>query len=285
MKPILLKITVFFLIVTVVTIGCSQIINSQTEEPQEPIEPAESAEGSIVSILPPCLGNGLLISVENIENFGETGSFMYGDGSLINYQNAIVVPYFSRYFIENSNLITSSISIGDKLIFECRIKTEADDPLFQSIVVCTANIIPPSAPRYIVTKILNYQTISNENNNLQGTQWKLIGIVGVQGNLKELEPKDCEKCYTLSFNTDINLPRVDIFGRGVGNILNGKSEIDYTTNMIHILIWTGTLAANLFDEELYLELLNSVNFFSVQEDKLLLYFDEKKYLLFKLLKQ
>ena len=38
---------------------------------------------------------------------------------------------------------------------------------------------------------------------LQGTKWKLVGIVDEKtGVLKELEPKDCEECYTLIFDTD-----------------------------------------------------------------------------------
>jgi hypothetical protein len=46
----------------------------------------------------------------------------------------------------------------------------------------------------------------NENNelvSLKGTKWKLAGIVDVQtGKLTELEPKNCEQCYTLTFDTD-----------------------------------------------------------------------------------
>ena len=37
---------------------------------------------------------------------------------------------------------------------------------------------------------------------LNGTVWKLAGIVSQTGELKKLEPVDCEKCYTLTFETD-----------------------------------------------------------------------------------
>jgi hypothetical protein len=38
---------------------------------------------------------------------------------------------------------------------------------------------------------------------LKGTKWKLAGIMDTETcKLKELEPKDCERCYTLEFNTD-----------------------------------------------------------------------------------
>jgi hypothetical protein len=38
---------------------------------------------------------------------------------------------------------------------------------------------------------------------LEGTKWKLAGIVDVKtGILTELEPKNCERCYTLVFESD-----------------------------------------------------------------------------------
>ena len=36
---------------------------------------------------------------------------------------------------------------------------------------------------------------------LMGTKWKLVGVVG-GSNVKELKPKDCEECYTLTFVSD-----------------------------------------------------------------------------------
>jgi hypothetical protein len=48
---------------------------------------------------------------------------------------------------------------------------------------------------------------------LKGTSWKLAGIVDVQTNeLKELKPKDCERCYTFAFDTDTTA-----WGRTQGN--------------------------------------------------------------------
>jgi hypothetical protein len=39
--------------------------------------------------------------------------------------------------------------------------------------------------------------------HLEGTKWKLVGIVDVKtGVLTELDPKDCERCYTLVFESD-----------------------------------------------------------------------------------
>jgi hypothetical protein len=60
----------------------------------------------------------------------------------------------------------------------------------------------------------------NDNNqsqstSLQGTQWKLEGIVNVQTDeMQVLEPVDCEQCYTLVFNTDTTAA-----GKSTTNIL------------------------------------------------------------------
>ena len=38
---------------------------------------------------------------------------------------------------------------------------------------------------------------------IKGTQWKLVGIADAEtSDLKVLEPKDCEECYTLTFITN-----------------------------------------------------------------------------------
>lgn len=55
---------------------------------------------------------------------------------------------------------------------------------------------------------------SNTPIALAGTRWKLAGIVDVKTcKLRELEPKDCETCYTLEFNTDSTAT-----GKSVANI-------------------------------------------------------------------
>ncbi|MDR1161432.1 MAG: hypothetical protein LBK45_03740 [Tannerellaceae bacterium] len=47
--------------------------------------------------------------------------------------------------------------------------------------------------------------------SLKGTQWKLAGSVNVEtGILKEFEPKDCAKCFTLTFDTDFTAGGVSV---------------------------------------------------------------------------
>ena len=51
--------------------------------------------------------------------------------------------------------------------------------------------------------LLAVVSCSNSTTSLKGTTWKLVGIVDAKtGILRELEPKHCVECYTLTFGTD-----------------------------------------------------------------------------------
>ena len=114
---------------------------------------------------------------------------------------------------------------------------------------------------------------------LKDTGWKLEGVVDVEtGILTPLEPNGWGDVYKLIFDTDTTF-----FGRGVLNLLGGKCEIDYRTNNINVLVIILTDANNIFDELLYVKYLNSVYYFSFQDNKLMLFFNELNYLLFKLI--
>ena len=53
---------------------------------------------------------------------------------------------------------------------------------------------------------------------LKGTAWKLSGIVDIQtGELRKLEPEDCEACFTLSFDTDYSF---------IALIINSRWKLD-----------------------------------------------------------
>ncbi|MDR1592316.1 MAG: hypothetical protein LBS16_05480 [Prevotellaceae bacterium] len=62
------------------------------------------------------------------------------------------------------------------------------------------------APEYIVS-----ESVSNLP-SLAGTQWKLAGIFIAHHNLqeKDLKPVDCEKCYTLSFDSDTTATGISV---------------------------------------------------------------------------
>jgi len=78
-----------------------------------------------------------------------------------------------------------------------------------------------------------------DKNNLplKGTSWKLVGIVDVEaGVMKELEPKDCAWCFTLTFETsNITCSKYSEFTGNSGNqFLWGCYEIDYSTRTFQI---------------------------------------------------
>ena len=134
----------------------------------------------------------------------------------------------------------------------------------------------------------------NENVTLQGTKWKLAGIVDTQtGELKELEPKDCVKCYTIVFGTDsvfketssINIEAgwYKIFtGNSTSNFIVCWYKIDYKTGAFHIYNIGGTEVGEVGDGYLYRQILLKIQSFTVKDTYLHLYYDDgKNYLIFK----
>ena len=123
----------------------------------------------------------------------------------------------------------------------------------------------------------------SETNTLQGTKWKLAGIVNAQtGNLKVLEPKNCDKCYILTFDTDNSFQTFSST-----NDLQGIYMADYKTKTMQISDFGGTKIGEIGDGNLYWnhDIWHTVQTFSLQGKELRLYYNENKnYLLFKSLK-
>ena len=87
--------------------------------------------------------------------------------------------------------------------------------------------------------------------SLKDTKWKLAGIVDVQtGVLAELEPTDCDECFTLTFDTDSTFS-----GRTVNNIMWGRYEIDYNAYTFHVTDFVVSEARDRGDGELYSKIL------------------------------
>jgi uncharacterized repeat protein (TIGR02543 family) len=119
-----------------------------------------------------------------------------------------------------------------------------------------------------------------QETTLQGTKWKLVGIGSLDKiALQELEPKDCEKCYTLTFDTD------DTFLTfSSTNELQGIYKADYTTRTMQIVDFGGTKMNEIGDGILYVNPFweMTIHSFSCKENELRLYYNENKnYLLFK----
>jgi hypothetical protein len=121
----------------------------------------------------------------------------------------------------------------------------------------------------------------NEIVSLTGTKWELAGIVDVQtGELKELEPKDCDYCYTLEFDSDSTAT-----GFSAGNkikvcllqscISTGAPAIIGLMTFVH----DGEIGdARLFNDAIYI-----VDSYSVEKNGMKFFYNNKRnYLLFKL---
>ncbi|MDR2920242.1 MAG: hypothetical protein LBV72_12875 [Tannerella sp.] len=119
-----------------------------------------------------------------------------------------------------------------------------------------------------------------EQGVLNGTRWKLTGIMDVQsGMLTVPETKDCNECYTLVFDAKNSF---SFFSPA--NELGGNYIIDYVTQSFQVAQFGGTKIAEPEDAELYVKPFwtNSIQFFSLLENELKLYYNDKKsYLLFK----
>lgn len=118
----------------------------------------DQAEGKIIATFNRCYGYWVMIEVENPPGIGDTGSFTPPGDSEIKYKNAIGVPYFNRLPDVKTG---AKDSIGTWLNFKYRKLTDEErhslifvDTAFHGI--CPANIIPPTAQMYIITKVIDY---------------------------------------------------------------------------------------------------------------------------------
>jgi hypothetical protein len=110
---------------------------------------------------------------------------------------------------------------------------------------------------------------------LEGTKWKLAGIVDVKtGALKELEPKNCEKCYTLEFDSDSIAHGKSIANR-IGVILYPKTRFGLET-----LIGD----SHNGDAQLFYDSWETIDSYRTKENELRFFYNNKRnYLLYKLI--
>lgn len=121
-------------------------------EKDEPT-PHYEAKGRVLGATDGCYGHAVYIEVESPKGIGKKGSFSNAGWE---YENAISGPYFDRV-----NLPSELMKEGTWLHFEYREMTEEDGKrrLFEpdELIFCPANIIPPYATVYIITKIINHK--------------------------------------------------------------------------------------------------------------------------------
>ena len=117
------------------------------------------------------------------------------------------------------------------------------------------------------------------SNCLQDTAWKLVGVFDTETDtlIKELVPKDCEECYTFTFDTNSTFK-----GRITNNIIDGYYKIECEISNFRFINIGGTEAIDLADGYLYRQILGKIQSFTVKDTYLYLYYDDgKNYLKYK----
>jgi len=134
------------------------IIGTGCEKDEE--IPPFHAKGTIIEITGQCYGEMVLIEVEKPQGIGESGTFSRQEekNESITYKNAIGVPYFSKIGIPDS----IPQIVGTCMYFEYRELTDTEKEqasLFSPDppIICKDDIIPPSAKRLIVSKVISYK--------------------------------------------------------------------------------------------------------------------------------
>jgi len=100
---------------------------------------------------------------------------------------------------------------------------------------------------------------------LQNTKWKLVGIFDAETDtlIKELEPKDCEDCYTLTFDTSTPVLGISIWA------------VTFMYSLDPILFGCD-LIGEPFNGSLYTDALASSHSYTFNENELKFYFNDIK---------
>ena len=105
--------------------------------------------------------------------------------------------------------------------------------------------------------------------------WKLVGFVSADGILREADPKDCDRCYTISFLKD---------GYLTGRTINNEAWALYQFNGHNIRIrdFGMTMVGEYGDSDTYVKALKQSTRYELVSGRLRLYYNnERDYLLFK----
>jgi heat shock protein HslJ len=112
--------------------------------------------------------------------------------------------------------------------------------------------------------------------SLVGTEWKLIGFVDeIRGRVKLAEP-DGENSYVLNFTEN-----EEIYGRTSTNTAFGKYKVNDGSYLEIVQFNHLTKINELFDGRYFIESVNKVSSYNLSTKGLVLYYDDKKSMLFK----
>ena len=114
-----------------------------------------------------------------------------------------------------------------------------------------------------------------ESSGLIGIKWKLAGIVNTNTDeFTVLEPRDCERCYTLSFDTDST---ATVWS--ASNIFLIRLQ-----PIVQVVLETEALGLDFYVEDamLFCKAIKSISSYDISKNEVKFYFKENKnYLLFK----
>jgi hypothetical protein len=115
--------------------------------------------------------------------------------------------------------------------------------------------------------------LPEEKLELPGTQWKLSALVNLQAHTSvELEPKACDKCYTIEFVSDTKA-----IGKSVMNELIFAVTPSKITPPGMTKIWDGE--GN--DAHLFYEAIQTIGAYTYDRNELKIYYDTYNYLSYK----
>jgi len=272
MKTHLLKFTIFLLILAILAAKC----NNEEEYPKE-ISFTEYA-------LPAsCQWQNL--------SYDEKVMVINSDEELKKYVSCAEGDYAAVDFSKQSILLVSGktdnaiYSVNAKKLQQCsddRYQLDIEVLLYDSRVSenwCIALVIRKiNKENHIELGVNNYMI------SLSNTSWKLIGIVDTKaGTLQELEPKDCEKCYTLTFDDIYDA----FFAKAVEiGCFSSCYNVDYPLSIIQLCDLERPDAEDIYDGEIFMNILmfkfQKTGRFHIRDTELKLYYnDESNYLLFK----
>ena len=112
-----------------------------------------------------------------------------------------------------------------------------------------------------------------QKGSLVGTKWKLVGSFDANNKvIKEFEPKNCKDCYTIEFHTD-GL----VTGYSASNSVQGFYDCNFLSLSLKFLnFYARTSAEELYDGNFYMEIMNKIQSFYFTEEKLKLFYNDKK---------
>jgi hypothetical protein len=142
--------------------------------------------------------NGDILREPEPKHYGKCYTLDFG--TKVSGMTAVGYTATSRLFIRNLNPFTTEVSrapdsgyssVYKDAFLSVKSYTHTQDKL---------KLFYGNSGNYLLYKPY---TIDPVITNLKGTKWKLVSVFDrLKSELKKLEPKHCEECYTLNFETD-----------------------------------------------------------------------------------